>query len=72
MDLSLSDPSLLKTGALVDGAWIDADDGARLPVVNPAGGETVAEVAKAGAAETRRAVEAAERAMVDWRRRPAG
>jgi len=71
MDLSLSDPSLLKTGALVDGAWIDADDGARLPVSNPATGETVAEVAKVGAAETRRAVEAAERAMVDWRRRPA-
>jgi succinate-semialdehyde dehydrogenase / glutarate-semialdehyde dehydrogenase len=71
MDLSLSDPSLLKTGALVDGAWIDADDGARLPVSNPATGDTVAEVAKAGAAETRRAIEAAARAMVDWRRRPA-
>ena len=71
MDLSLRDPSLLKTGALVDGAWIDADDGARLPVSNPATGETVAEVAKVGAAETRRAVEAAERAMADWRQRPA-
>ncbi len=71
MDLSLSDPSLLKTGALVDGTWIEADDGARLPVSNPATGETVAEVARVGAAETRRAVEAAERAMADWRRRPA-
>jgi len=28
MDLSLRDPSLLKTGALVDGTWINADDGA--------------------------------------------
>ena len=71
MDLSLSDPSLLKTGALVDGAWIDADDGARLPVSNPATGDTVAEVARAGTAETRRAIEAAARAMVDWRKRPA-
>jgi succinate-semialdehyde dehydrogenase/glutarate-semialdehyde dehydrogenase len=71
MDLSLSDPSLLKTGALIDGTWTEADDGARLPVANPATGETVAEVAKVGADETRRAVEAAERAMVDWRRRPA-
>ncbi|MHA7817145.1 MAG: NAD-dependent succinate-semialdehyde dehydrogenase [Pseudohaliea sp.] len=71
MDLSLSDPSLLKTGALVDGTWIDADDGGRLPVSNPATGEAVAEVAKVGAAETRRAIEAAERAMADWRRRPA-
>ncbi|MEQ8263071.1 NAD-dependent succinate-semialdehyde dehydrogenase [Pseudohaliea sp.] len=71
MDLSLSDPSLLKTGALIDGTWTEADDGSRLPVANPATGETVAEVAKAGAAETRRAIEAAERAMADWRRRPA-
>ncbi len=71
MDLSLSDPSLLKTGALVDGAWIDADDGARLPVSNPATGDTVAAVARAGTAETRRAIEAAARAMVDWRKRPA-
>lgn len=71
MKLSLDDPSLLQTGALVDGAWIDADDGARLPVLNPANGETVAEVARVGAGETRRAIEAADRAMTAWRREPA-
>ena len=39
MSLSLSDPSLLKSQAYVDGQWIDADDGATFPVTNPANGE---------------------------------
>ena len=45
--------------AYVDGRWIDADSGATFPVVNPATGETIAEVPRLGAAETRRAIEAA-------------
>ena len=68
MTLSLSDPSLLKNQAYVDGQWIDADSGETFPVTNPANGELVAEVAKLGAAETARAIEAAERAMADWKK----
>ena len=71
MQLKLSDPSLLQTRAWIDGAWVDADDGATFAVKNPATGETLCEVAKTGAAETRRAIEAAERAMVDWKQRSA-
>jgi succinate-semialdehyde dehydrogenase/glutarate-semialdehyde dehydrogenase len=67
MQLKLSDPSLLQTRAWIDGAWVDADDGATFAVKNPATGETICEVAKTGAAETRRAIEAAERAMQDWK-----
>ena len=71
MQLSLSDPSLLKNQAYVDGQWIDADNGARFPVTNPANGEVVTEVARVGAAETARAISAASTAMTEWARKPA-
>ena len=67
MNLDLSDPTLLRTQAYIDGKWVDADDGATLDVLNPANGECVAKVAKVGAAETERAIAAAERAFASWR-----
>jgi len=69
--MKISDQSLLKTQAYVDGQWIDADSGETLPVVNPATGETIAEIAKCGTAETRRAIAAAETALVSWRQKTA-
>jgi succinate-semialdehyde dehydrogenase / glutarate-semialdehyde dehydrogenase len=71
MALSLSDPSLLKTQAYINGQWVDAADGETFPVTNPANGELVAKVAKVGAAETRQAIEAADSAMTDWKKMPA-
>jgi len=71
MSMQISDKALLKTQAFINGEWVDADNGDTLPVTNPANGEVIAEVAKCGAAETRRAIEAAEAAMVDWRQRSA-
>jgi len=65
--LELNDPTLLRTQCLIDGAWVGADDGRTLAVTNPASGATVAAVPHAGAAETRRAIAAAERAMVGWK-----
>ena len=62
---------LLRRQGYVDGAWIDADSGETFPVTNPASGEVLAEVPRMGAAETRRAIEAAERALPAWRERPA-
>ena len=67
--MQISDQALLKTQAYVDGQWIDADSGETLAVLNPANGETVAEIAKCGTAETRRAIEAAEVAQVSWRKK---
>ncbi len=67
--MKISDQSLLKTQAYVDGQWIDADSGDTLPVVNPATGETIVEIAKCGTAETRRAIAAAETALVSWRQK---
>jgi succinate-semialdehyde dehydrogenase/glutarate-semialdehyde dehydrogenase len=62
---------LLRRQAFVDGAWAAADSGDTFPVVNPATGETLAEVPRMGAAETRRALGAAERALPEWKARTA-
>ena len=71
MSLQLSNPSLLQTQAYINGQWVDADDGATVAVTNPATGATIAEIARVGAAETRRAIEAAGQAMQDWKALPA-
>ncbi|PLW83192.1 succinate-semialdehyde dehydrogenase (NADP(+)) [Kineobactrum sediminis] len=71
MSLNLTDPSLLQTKAYIDGSWVDADDGSTFAITNPATGAVIAEVAKTGAAETRRAIEAAQRAMDKWKILPA-
>jgi succinate-semialdehyde dehydrogenase / glutarate-semialdehyde dehydrogenase len=58
---------LLLERAYVDGAWVGADSGATFPVTNPATGETLAHVPRMGAAETRRAIAAAQGALPEWR-----
>jgi succinate-semialdehyde dehydrogenase/glutarate-semialdehyde dehydrogenase len=50
----------------IDGKWCDADSGRTLGVINPATEEVLAEIAYGGRAETRRALEAAQRAMPGW------
>ena len=65
--LPLADPGLLRDQAFIDGQWVDADSGETFTVENPASGETVADVACCGAAEARRAIEAAARAFETWR-----
>jgi len=69
--MQISDQGLFRTQAYIDGKWCDADSGETLPVFNPANGQTIAEIAKCGTAETRRAIEAAERAQVEWRSKTA-
>ena len=71
MSIQLSDQSLLKTQAYINGQWVDADSGETVAVTNPANGEVIAEVAKCSTAETRRAIEAAEAAFKAWRHRTA-
>ncbi|MCP4470360.1 MAG: NAD-dependent succinate-semialdehyde dehydrogenase [Gammaproteobacteria bacterium] len=71
MTIQLSDQALLKTQAYINGQWQDADSGATVPVTNPATGEVIAEVAKCGSAEARRAIEAAAAAFPEWSKRTA-
>ncbi|HEX8595766.1 MAG TPA: NAD-dependent succinate-semialdehyde dehydrogenase [Pseudomonas sp.] len=68
---TLRDPSLLVERAYVNGTWIEADDGATIAVTNPADGSVIAHVPALQAAETRRAIEAAESRFVSWRDVPA-
>ena len=65
--LPLKDPSLFRQANYIDGKWIEADNGATLTVRNPATGESIGTVPALGAAETRRAIEAAHKAQGPWR-----
>jgi succinate-semialdehyde dehydrogenase/glutarate-semialdehyde dehydrogenase len=65
--LNLKDPSLFRQQCYVDGKWADADSGKSIPVNNPATGEILGTIPNMGAAETRRAIEAANAAMPAWR-----
>jgi len=62
---------LIRRQGFIDGSWVDADSGATFSVTNPATGDVVAEVPRMGAAETRRALAAAERALPAWKQRTA-
>jgi len=63
---SLTDPSLVRTQAYIDGAWMDGSAG-RFDVRNPADGGKLAEVANCGAPDAERAIAAASRAWPAWR-----
>lgn len=52
----------------IDGKWVSADGGKTLGVINPATEEVIAEIAYGGRAETKRALEAAKKAMPGWMR----
>lgn len=68
MKINLNDPDLLREYMLINGQWMAADSGETVDVMNPASGELIARVPDAGAAETARAIAAAERAFSTWRR----
>jgi len=63
----LSAPKLFREQCYIDGGWADADSGKAIEVTNPATGEVLGTVPNMGAAETRRAIEAAEKAWPAWR-----
>ena len=65
--LPLKDPDLFRQANCIGGQWVQADSGRTIPVRNPATGEVLGEVPAMGAAETRRAIEAAHRAFPAWR-----
>ena len=69
--LPLKDPKLFREQCYVDGQWVSADAKKTLAVINPASGQTLGTVPDLGAAETRRAIQAAERAWPAWRAKTA-
>ncbi|MGA4081374.1 NAD-dependent succinate-semialdehyde dehydrogenase [Ralstonia nicotianae] len=66
--ITLNDPALWRTQAFLAGAWADADDGSTRDVTDPATGRVIGTVPAMGAAETRRAIEAAQAAQRAWRK----
>ena len=67
--VQLKDMSLFREQCYIDGAWVGAKK--TFPVNNPASGAMLGSVPDMGAAETRRAIEAAERAWPAWRAKTA-
>ena len=65
--MNLKNPQLLRHQAYINGQWLAADNEATITVVNPSTGAVVGQVPRMGKAETRRAIEAAERALPAWR-----
>ena len=65
--IHLQDAALFREQCYVGGDWIDADSGQSFDVTDPATGQPLGEVPAFGAAETRRAIEAANAAYPAWR-----
>jgi len=70
--ISLKNPTLFRNKAYINGCWATADNGGTYPIHNPANGALITEVPDMGAAETRRAIEAAHAALPAWRAITAG
>ena len=66
---ALQESALFQTGYLVDGVWKTLET--TFEVLNPASGEVIARVAKAGKKETEEAIAAAARAFPAWRAKTA-
>jgi succinate-semialdehyde dehydrogenase/glutarate-semialdehyde dehydrogenase len=58
----------MRQANLINGEWVQADSGQTIDVINPATGLKIGTVPKAGGAETRRAIEAAEEAFKSFRK----
>ena len=67
--LALKDGRLLKNKCYVAGEWIGG--ATAIPVTNPADESVIGHVPKLGAAETRKAIEAAEKAQKLWAKKTA-
>ena len=65
--MNLQNSALLRSTVFFGGKWVAADDGATFAVRDPASGSLLAELPNCGAAETRRAISAADTALPAWR-----
>jgi succinate-semialdehyde dehydrogenase/glutarate-semialdehyde dehydrogenase len=69
MPLDLNDPSLLEQRAFLAGRWVEGDR--TFPVLNPATGETIANVADLGPNDVTAAIDSAYEAQKGWAARTA-
>ncbi len=69
--MQLKDSKLFRQQCYIDATWTDAGSRATVDVINPATEQKLGTVPNMGAAETRRAIEAAHRAFPAWARKTA-
>src|SRR5262249_26103383 len=69
--MELKDSKLFRQCAYVDGKWVSATSGKTFDLDNPATGEIIGKVPSLSAAETRNAIEAANRALPGWSKKTA-
>src|SRR5260370_16282244 len=69
--VELKDARLFREACYVDGQWVQAKSGAMINVDNPATGEIIGRVPKLSGAETKQAIEAANRAFPAWSKKTA-
>src|SRR5882757_6524853 len=67
----LKDKKLFREACYIDGSWVQSKSGGAVQVDNPATGEIIGTVPKLTGAETREAIEAANRAFPSWSARTA-
>jgi len=67
----LTNSDLFQTRCYIDGNWCSAENDSTRTVANPATGEELGTVPGMGAADTRRAISAADRAWPAWRSKTA-
>ena len=71
VESSLKDQKLFRQQCFVDGAWVNAEKGGTFAVTNPADGSQIGTVPSFTAADTQRAIDAAEAALPAWRAKTA-
>jgi succinate-semialdehyde dehydrogenase/glutarate-semialdehyde dehydrogenase len=65
--MRFNDSSLFQQKCFIDGQWVQADDASTLDVYNPSTSALIGTIPKMGAAETQRAIQAANAALPAWR-----
>lgn len=69
--MRLNDELLFREQCYIGGQWVDASDGATIDVINPADGSRLGSVPSLTEADTRKAIEAADAALKQWRAKAA-
>ncbi|AYH01732.1 NAD-dependent succinate-semialdehyde dehydrogenase [Pectobacterium parmentieri] len=67
--ITLKQQTLFRQHCLIDGEWQDSQNDERLDVTNPATGEVLGCVPLVTVSQTEQAIAAAERALVEWRKK---
>lgn len=67
--MNLKDKDLFREQGVIDGRWMAAEDGATVDVTNPATQSILGTIPDMGRAETKAAIDAAEKAFRTWKKK---